>query len=70
MDKEIRAKYYGFVAQFIKNQKICMTTMIERKYGENFFNDAVKDGILKEIEENNIGKRQFIFTEYARTMLS
>lgn len=69
MDKEIKAKYCGFVAKFINNQKICMTTKLERKYGENFFNDAIKDGILKEIEKNNIGKRQFIFTEYARTIL-
>lgn len=68
MEKEIKSKYCSFVTKFI-GQKVCMGTMLERKYTEEFFNDAVKDGILKEIEKNNDGKRQFIFTEYARRVL-
>ena len=70
MDQEKKEKYYGFVVKFITGKKICLTTKIKQKYGEDFFDDAVNDGILTEIGENDIGQRQFIFTEYAKDILN
>lgn len=69
MDKELKEKYYGFVVSYISNKKICMTTMIMRKYEEKFFDDAVNDGILIEIDRNDEGMRQFVFTRYAEDIL-
>lgn len=69
MDKEIKEKYYRFVVSYISGKKVCMSTMLKQKYGETFFDDAVKDGILKEIDNNDIGLRQFIFTQYAEKIL-
>lgn len=66
MKQEIKKKYFGFVTKYISNHKICLSASLKKNYTENFFDDAVKDNILVEIEKNDIGERQFIFTDYAR----
>lgn len=69
MDKEIKEKYNGFVFSYISQGKVCMSTKMKQKYGEKFFDDATKDKILIEIENNDIGLRQFIFTKHAEEIL-
>ena len=69
MDKEKKDRYGEFVYKFINSKKICMTTKLKQKFGEDFFDQAVKDGILIEIEKNDVGQRQFLFTEYAKKVL-
>ena len=70
MEKEFKQKYYGFVCKFISNRKICLTTKIKDKYTEKFFDEAINDNILEEIDKNDIGQRQFIFTEFAREIIN
>lgn len=68
----MRKKYSGFIWKYIdsKGSKLCLTTKIKEKYSEKFFDDAVKGRILKEIEKNDKGQRQFKFTDYARKFLN
>lgn len=67
MDEELKKKYTKFVLSYIASKKVCLNQMmIKHGYDEKFFDDAVKDGILKEINENDIKQRVFKFTELAK----
>lgn len=68
MDEDIRKKYTAFVTTYI-GRKICLGTTMKNRYGEKFFDDAIKDNILQEIEKNDIGQRQFVFTKFARNFV-
>lgn len=64
-----RKKYTKFIMAYILNDTICLNGMMLKKYGEDFFNNAVKDNILEERGQNDIGQRQFRFTDFARQFI-
>ncbi len=69
MEQQIKSKYNKLVLRYIKQGKICLTPKIKKHFDEKLFDDGVKDNILIEIDRNDIGQRQFIFTDYARKVL-
>ena len=70
MDKDFKIKYHAFVYAYYTSRKICLNGMMKRKYNEKFFFFVVKDKILIEIEKNDAGERQFIFTNLAKELIS
>lgn len=70
MDKDFKVKYHAFVYAYYTSEKICLNGMMKKKNNEEFFNEAVRDNILIEIEKNDVGERQFTFTNLAKKLIS
>lgn len=63
---KISNEYRKFIYAYISVPYIAMGGMMKKKgYDEEFFENAVRDGILKEIASDD-GYRRFVFTELAK----